>query len=96
MLKASSVTRRSCAHAVNNDGRGHSGLYLTMGKGAIMNVSKKLGLVTTSSTEIEVVANGERFPKCSWFRYFRLTQRDEAKEDVRMQDNKSCILLHQL
>ena len=53
------------AHAVHNDGRGQLGLYLAMGKGAIMNVSKKLRLVTTSSTEIEVVANGKRFTKCS-------------------------------
>ena len=60
------------AHAVHADGRGHSGMHLTMGKGAMMNVLKKLGLVTTSLTETEVVSNGEWFPKCSWFRYFRL------------------------
>ena len=38
-------------------------MYVTMGKGAMMNASKKLGLVTTSSTETEVVAKDERFPK---------------------------------
>ena len=62
---------RACidgARAVHNDGKGHSGTCLTMGKGAMMNVSKKLGLVSTSSTEKEVASNGERFPKCSWFR----------------------------
>ena len=37
--------------AVYNDGRGHSGLFLTMVQGAMMNASKKLGLVTTSCTE---------------------------------------------
>ena len=52
------------AHAIHSDGKGHSGMHLAMGRGGMMNVSKKLGLVTTSSTETEVVANGERFPKC--------------------------------
>lgn len=58
------------AHAVYGDGKGHSGLFLTMGKGAMINVLNKLGLVMTSSTETEIVANGECFPNCSWFLYF--------------------------
>ena len=80
------------SHAVHADGKGHSELYLTIGKGAMINVSKKLGLVTVSSTETEVVSNGERFPKCSWF--CRIAQGDSDKEDLLFQDNESCILLH--
>ena len=60
------------AHASHEDGKGNSGLFATMGLGAILNVSKKLGLVTTSSTETEALASGERLPKCAWFRCFRL------------------------
>ena len=52
-------------HVVHADGKGHTGLFLTMGKGAMVNVSKKLGVATTSSTETEVASNGERFPKCT-------------------------------
>ena len=37
------------AHAVNADGRGHSGLHLKMVKGAMTNVSKKLGSVMENS-----------------------------------------------
>ena len=81
-------------HAVHNDGEGHSVLFLVIGKRAMTNVSKKLGFVTTSSTEPEIVADEERFPKFSWFRYFRLAQVDSAKEDMIMQDNESCMLLH--
>ena len=55
------------AHAVYNDAKGHSGLYLTMGHGAMINISKKLGVVTTSSTETEVVSCGERFPNVHGF-----------------------------
>ena len=81
------------AHAVHMDARGHSGLYLTLGKGAMINVSKKLSVATTSSTETEIVSTGERLPKCTWFRYFRLAQGEEATEDTLMQDNKSAITL---
>ena len=69
-------------------------MHVTMGTGAMMNVSKKLGLVTNSLTETEVVATGERFPKCTWFRCFRIAHgEDDPKEDILLQDNKSCILL---
>ena len=60
------------AHTIYSDARGHSGLFLTIGQGIMINTSKKLGLVTTSSIETEVVLSGERFLKCIWFRYFRL------------------------
>ena len=81
------------AHAVHMDAKGHSGLFATQGKGAMINVSKKLGVVTTSSTETEIVSTGERLPKCTWFRYFRLAQGEEESEDILMQDNKSAIVL---
>ena len=81
------------SHAIHADTKGHSGLYTTMGKGALINVAKKLGLVTISSTETEVVATGERLPKCTWFRYFRIAQGGSTTEDILMQDNKSAILL---
>ena len=55
------------AYAIYNDTKGYSGLYLTMGCSAIINTLKKLGVVTTSSTELEVVACGERFSKSAWF-----------------------------
>ena len=81
------------AHAVHDDGKGHSGLYITMGRGGLINQSKKLGIVTISSTETEIVSTGECFPKCTWFRYFRLAQGDEVKEDILMQDNQSAVIL---
>ena len=81
------------AHMVHIDTRGHSGLFVTMGKRAMLNVAKKLGIVTISSIETEVVSTEERLPKCTWFRYMRLTQGEEMSKDVLMQDNKSSILL---
>ena len=84
------------AHAVHTDAKGHSGMFTTMGRGALLNIAKKLGLVTVSSTETEIVSTGERMPKCTWFRYFRLVQGDSPEEDILMQDNKSAILLRRI
>ena len=64
-------------------------MFLAIGKGAMMSVSKKLGLNTVSSTESKVFADEEIFPKYSWFRYFCMAHRDEAKEDTLMQNNES-------
>ncbi len=58
----------------------------------MINVSKKLRVATVSSTETEIVSTGERLPKCTWFRYFRIAQGEEEKEDILMQDNKSAII----
>ena len=81
------------AHAVYTNCKGHSGLFVTQEKGATINVSKKLGLVTNSSTETDIVATGERLPKYPCFRYFRIEQGEPVKEDLLMQDNKRYILL---
>ena len=48
------------AHVVRAIGKGYSGMFVTMGLGAMIDVSKKLGLVTTSSTETEIAASGEQ------------------------------------
>ena len=80
-------------HVACDDSKGHSGLFLAMGQGATTSVSKKLGLVAVSSAEIEIIADDERFPKCVWFRHFRLAQGDSDKEDVLTQDNASRVLL---
>ena len=82
---------RACA--AHNHAKGHSGLYLVLGRSAMINALKKLDAVTTSSTETEVVAYGERFPKCTQFRYFRLAQGAEDKEGILFQNNKSTALL---
>ena len=50
-------------HAIHADAKGHLDLFLIIGYGAMINASKKLGLVTMSSIETEIVACRERFPK---------------------------------
>jgi len=62
------------AHSVHADMKGHAGVMVTGGRGAIYASSTKTKLNTTSSTETEVVSVGEKLPKHIWFRYFRLAQ----------------------
>ena len=81
------------AHAMYCNRKEHSRLCMTIDRGAMINQSKKLGAVTNSLTEMEIILNSEQFPKCTWFRYFRLAQGDNAKEDILMQNNMSAITL---
>ena len=60
------------AYVVHVDGKGHLGLFVTMGRRVMINTSKKLSVITTNSIETKVVANSERFPKCTWLRHFRM------------------------
>ena len=80
-------------YTIHANAQGHSGFFLIIERGIMINTSKKLSLVTTSSTETEVVSSGERFPKYIWFRYFRLAQDPDNKENILFQDKKSAILL---
>ena len=56
-------------------------------------VSEKLGLITNSSTQSEIVATREQLHKCTLFHCFRCVQDTPAKEDLRMQDIKIGTLL---
>ena len=82
------------AYQVHQDGKGHSGLHLTMGTRQMMIVSKKLVLATMSSPETEIVSIGERFPRCVWFSHFFIAQGEDPREDMLIQDNKNAILMH--
>ena len=48
----------------------------------MLDASKKIGCVTISSTDTEVVSNGKRFPKHTWFRCFRIGQDEYLEEDL--------------
>ena len=68
-------------HATHVDVKGHSGLFVTMGTSAMINVSKKLGVGAFSSAEAEVVSTGEIFLKCAWIRHFRISQGEDASKE---------------
>ena len=47
------------SHAVHVGGKGHSGMFAMMVRGATMSSSKNLGVATKVSTETEVASNRE-------------------------------------
>ena len=48
--KGDAVICADGAHVAHADGKGYAGMFITMGKGSMMSVSNKVGLVATSST----------------------------------------------
>ena len=51
------------AHTVYCDSKDYSGLYIMIGRGAMINHSKKLRVVINSLKETEIVLTRERFLK---------------------------------
>ena len=56
--------------AVHPDMRSHTGVIITLGKGAIYSRSSKQKLNTKSSTESELVAKSDALPQVLWFQRF--------------------------
>ena len=64
-----------------------------MGKGAIVNISRKHNINVDSSTESELVSISDVLGMNMWFKYFMESQDYRIKNNILYQDNKSTILL---
>ena len=62
------------AFALHNDFRSHTGSTFMMGDGAITSLSRKQGMNTRSSTEVEVVATDEIISTMIWTQLFLKVQ----------------------
>ena len=80
------------AFAVHPDYRSHTGAAMTMGKGSIINMSRKQSLNTRSSTEAELVAADDAVTPLLWTSEF-LEAQGYIPTNILHQDNKSAILL---
>jgi hypothetical protein len=81
------------SYSVHNDMRSHSGLAMSLGKGAFYVKSKKQKLNTKSSTEAEIVGVSDMLPPGIWAREFLLAQGYDNSPAILYQDNKSTISL---
>ena len=81
------------AFAVHPDMKSHSGMTMSMGKGAITSLSRKQKLNTRSSTEAELVAVDDCMAQVLWTKYFLEAQGYEMKAHIILQDNESSIRL---
>ena len=81
------------AFAVHPDMKSHSGMSMTMGKGAITSLSRKQKLNTRSSTEAELVAVDDCMAQALWTKHFLEAQGYDTKATIVLQDNESAIKL---
>lgn len=77
----------------HHDGRSHSGMCISLGKGSIMTKSSKQKITTKSSTEAELMAVSEELPEAIWINNFLKDQGINNVAIVLHQDNQSTITL---
>jgi hypothetical protein len=83
------------SHAVHDDGKSHTGLVVTFGRGAVMCRSSKQKIVAKSSTVAELVGLSDAIDHVMWLKEFMSSQGYEMKPVVVHQDNQSTIVLAQ-
>jgi hypothetical protein len=81
------------SYGTHHDGKGHTGMMMSMGKGAILSSSKKQKMNTKSSTESELVGIDDCISKILWGKYFIESLGYTVEHNILFQDNKSTILL---
>ena len=81
------------SYAIHPDMRGHTGGYLTMGEGGIINKSQKQKLNAKSSTETELISSDDVLPDCLWTGYFIEAQGYKAYKTIINRDNKATMLI---
>ena len=73
--------------------KSHSGLFVTLDRGAIFTRSTTQNLNTTSSTESEVVASAEVLTQALWTASFLEHQGYSSRTSLLHQDNQAAMLL---
>jgi hypothetical protein len=83
------------AFAVHRDYKGHTGAYMSLGKGAVTSVSTKQKVNTRSSTEAELVGINNLISKVLWTKRFLESQGFEIKLNLIYRDNTSSMKLEE-
>jgi hypothetical protein len=78
---------------VHPDGKGHTGIVVSLGGGAVYAKSGKQKLVARSSTEAELVGLSDGLSQVIWTRNFLEKQGHQVGPAVVHQDNKSTMAL---
>ena len=81
------------SYNAHHDSRGQTGAMMSLGKGAVMNFSRKQKLNVCSSSEGELVGIDDALPWILWWRYFIKAQGYMVEQNILYQDNKSTIQL---
>ena len=79
--------------AIHDDMRSRTGAIFSLGEGAVYTASTKQKIMTSSSTEAELIGVADMMPKILWCRYFMESQECIVEDVIVYQDNQSAILL---
>jgi hypothetical protein len=79
------------SYGVHADGKSHSGICISIGKGAVFAKSTRQKIVTKSSAEAELVALSDGASQVIWSRDFLINQGYTCAPAVIEQDNMSTI-----
>ena len=81
------------SYGVHWDCKGHTGAMMSMGRGAIVNISIKHKLNVGGYTESELVSIADVLVMMMWCKYFMKAQGYIIDNNILYQDNNSTILL---
>jgi hypothetical protein len=81
------------SYGVHPDGKSHTGVTISMGKGPIMSKSTKQKLVSKSSTEAELIALSDSASVVIWVRNFLTAQGYKMPPAEVYQDNTSTMAM---
>jgi hypothetical protein len=87
------ITYADAAYGVHADGKSHSGLSITLGRGAVFVRSAKQKIVSKSSTESELIGLSDSLSQAIWTRDFLIGQGYTMGPATVYQDNMSAIAL---
>ena len=73
--------------------KGHTGVMISVGNVALVNIARNHKLNTGSSTEAELVSIADILGVMMWCKYFIEAQGYAIKNNILYQDNNSTILL---
>jgi hypothetical protein len=79
------------AYAVHVDGKSHTGMVLTLGKGAFYCKSSKQKMASKSSTEAELIALSDCCTQVTYWKDFLAREGAQLTETIVYEDNKSAI-----
>ena len=81
------------SYATHKDCKGHTGAMMTLGRGAVISMSRKQKTNARSSTEAELIGVYDALPSILHTRYFLEAMGYNIEHNVIYQDNKSSITL---
>jgi hypothetical protein len=81
------------SYGAHDDGKSHSGISISLGRGAVLARSIKTRIVPKSSAEAELITASDGTGSALWLREFLTHQGYSLSPSILLEDNKAAIQL---